>query len=62
MIKINVESIHAFAYIKDKAKWTTDLIHGDDIPADKLTNTDWKDFKDPIVGTLIPNNFISYFG
>jgi hypothetical protein len=53
MIKIKVKSIRAFAYIKDKATWTTDLIHGDDIPADKLINTDWKDFKDPIVGTLI---------
>ena len=40
MIKVNVESIRAFAYIKDKATWTTDLIHGDDIPAEKLINTD----------------------
>ena len=62
MIKINVESIRGFAYIKDKATWTTDLIHGDDIPADKLTNTNWKDFEDPFVGTLISNFFITYFG
>jgi hypothetical protein len=40
MIKINVKSIHAFACIKDKATWTTNLIHGDDIPAEKLINTD----------------------
>ena len=64
MIKINVESIRVFAYIKDKATWTTDLIHGDDIPTDKLINTNWKDFEDPItiIGTLIPNLFLAYFG
>jgi hypothetical protein len=51
-----------FAYIKDKATWTPDLSHGEDIPADKLADTDWKDFEDPIVGTLISNFFIAYFG
>ena len=61
MIKINVKSIRAFAYIKDKATWTTDLIHGDNIPAEKLINKDWKDSKDPIVGTLNPNFFITFF-
>jgi hypothetical protein len=29
---------------------------------DLLSKTDWTDFKEPIVGTLIPNFFISYFG
>jgi hypothetical protein len=58
----NVGTIHAFAYIQNKATWTTNLIHGDDIPADKLTNTNWKDSKDPIAGALIPNFFIAYFG
>jgi hypothetical protein len=38
------------------------LTHGDDIPTDWLSETDWKDFKDPIVGTLIPNFFVTYFG
>ena len=61
MIKVNVKSIRAFAYIKDKATWTPNLTHGEDIPAEKLVGTDWKDFKDPIVGTLIPNFFITYF-
>ncbi len=27
-----------------------------------LSKTDWNDFKEPIVGTLIPNFFITYFG
>jgi hypothetical protein len=31
------------------------------MPADWLSKTDWKDFEDPIVGTLIPNFFITYF-
>jgi hypothetical protein len=62
MIKVNIESIRAFAYIKDKATWTLDLTHGEDIPAEKLADTNWKDFKDRIVGTLIPNFFIAYFG
>lgn len=33
----------------------TDLIHGDDIPIEWLTPTDWSAFEDPIVGTLVPN-------
>jgi hypothetical protein len=61
MIKVNIEFIHVFAYIQDKATWTPDLPHGEDFPADKLADTDWKDFEDP-VGTLIPNFFIAYFG
>ncbi len=61
-IKIIVESICAFAHIKNKATWTTNLIHGDNIPAEKLIDIDWKDFEDPIVGPLIPNFFIAYFG
>jgi hypothetical protein len=38
------------------------LNHGDDLPAELLSKTYWKDFKEPIVGTLIPNFFITYFG
>jgi hypothetical protein len=62
MIKVNIESIRVFVYIKDKATWTPNLPHREDIPTDKLANTDWKDSKDPIVGTLITNFFITYFG
>jgi hypothetical protein len=62
MIKVNIESTRVFAYIKDKTTSTPDLPHGEDITADKLADTNWKDFKDPIVGTLIPNFFIAYFG
>jgi hypothetical protein len=62
MIKVNIKSIRAFAYIKDKVTWNPSLTHGEDIPAEKLVDTDWKDFEDPIVGTLIPNFFIAYFG
>jgi len=40
----------------------TDLIHGDDIPIEWLAPTDWSAFEDPIVGTLVPNFFIAYFG
>ena len=38
------------------------LTHGDDMPTHWLSETDWKDFKDSIIGTLIPNFFITYFG
>jgi hypothetical protein len=31
------------------------------MPADWLSKTDWIDFEDPIIGTLIPNFFITYF-
>jgi hypothetical protein len=62
LIKINVTSICLFPYIKDKATMETNLNHGDDMPMDLLSKTDWKDFEEPIVGTLIPNFFITYFG
>jgi hypothetical protein len=62
MIKVNIKSIRVFVYIKDKATWIPDLPHGEAIPVDKLADTNWKDFEDPIVGTLIPNFFIAYFG
>ncbi len=61
MVEVNVKSIRAFAYINDKATWAPDLSHGEDIPTDKLIDTDWKDFEDPTVGTLIPNFFNTYF-
>ncbi len=38
------------------------LNHGDDLPKELLSKTNWNDFEDPIVGTLIPNFFITYFG
>jgi hypothetical protein len=62
LIKINVTSNHLFPYIKDEATMDGSLNHGDDLPAELLSETDWKDFKEPIVGTLIPNFFITYFG
>jgi hypothetical protein len=59
LIKINVTSIRLFPYIKDKATMDANLNHGDDMPVDLLSKTDWKDFAEPIVGTLIPNFFIT---
>jgi hypothetical protein len=38
------------------------LNHGDSLPKESLFETDWNDFKEPIVGTLIPNFFFTYFG
>jgi hypothetical protein len=38
------------------------LNHGDDFPKELLFENNWNDFKEPIVGTLIPNFFITYFG
>jgi hypothetical protein len=61
MIKINIMSICLFPYIKEKSTMDTNLTHGDDMPAYLLSETGWKDFKDPIIGTLIPNFFITYF-
>ena len=40
----------------------TNFTHGDDMPTEWLSKTDWKDFKNPIVGTLTPNFLITYFG
>ncbi len=62
LIKISVASICLFPYIKDKATLDASLNHGDDLLADLLYKTDWKDSKEPIIGTLIPNFFITYFG
>jgi hypothetical protein len=38
------------------------LNHGDDLPKELLSKPNWNDFKEPIIGTLIPNFFITYFG
>jgi hypothetical protein len=57
LIKINVMSICLFPYIKDKATMDANLNYGDDMLADLLSKTVWKDFKEPILGTLIPNFF-----
>jgi hypothetical protein len=38
------------------------LNHGDDLPKELLSETGWNDFEEPIIGTLIPNFFITYFG
>jgi hypothetical protein len=61
LIKIDITSISLFPYIKDKGTMDNSLNHGDDLPTELLSKTDWTDFKDPIVGTLIPNFFITYF-
>ncbi len=62
LIKINVTSICPFPHIKDKATMDDSLNHGDDLPKESLSDSNWNDFKEPIVGTLIPNFFITYFG
>jgi hypothetical protein len=62
LIKIDVTSICLFPYIKDKMTMDVSLNHGDDLPRESLSETNWNDFKEPIVGTLIPNFFITYFG
>ncbi len=38
------------------------LNHGDDLPKESLSKTNRNDFKEPIVGILIPNFFITYIG
>jgi hypothetical protein len=38
------------------------LNHGDDLPKESLSKNNWNDYEEPIVGTLIPNFFITYFG
>jgi hypothetical protein len=62
LIKIDVTSIRHFPYIKDKATMVVSLNHGDDLPKKSLSKTDWNDFEEPIIGTPIPNFFITYFG
>ncbi len=61
LIKIDVTSIRLFP-IKEKATMDVSLNHGDDLPKELLSKTDWNDFIEPIFGTLIPNFFIIYFG
>jgi hypothetical protein len=62
LIKIDITYIRLFPYIKDNATMDVSLNHGDDLPKELLSETNWNDFKEPIVGTLIPNFFITYFG
>jgi hypothetical protein len=62
LIKIDVTSIRLFPYIKDKATMDNSLNHGDDLPKESLSKTNWNDFEEPIIGTLIPNFFIATLG
>jgi hypothetical protein len=62
LIKIDIMPIRLFPYIKDKATMDVSLNHGDDLPKESLSKTNWNDFEEPIIGTLIPNFFITYFG
>jgi hypothetical protein len=62
LIKMDITSICLFLYIKVKATMDVSLNHGDDFPKELQTKTDWNDFEEPILGTLIPNFFIPYFG
>jgi hypothetical protein len=64
MIKIDVASIRVFPLFKDKTKMDAALTHGEDIPEAYLAHTDWSSLEDPvtIVGTLVPNFFVIYFG
>jgi hypothetical protein len=34
----------------------------DEFPADLLSSTEWADFLNPIVGTIVPNFLLIYFG
>jgi hypothetical protein len=62
LIKIDITFICLFPFIKDKVTMDVSLNHGDDLPEELLSKTNWNDFEEPIVGTLIPNIFITYFG
>jgi hypothetical protein len=62
LITIDIMTIPLFPYIKDKVTMGISLNHEDDLPKELLSETDWNDFKEPIVGTLIPIVFITYFG
>ncbi len=62
LIKIDITSICLFPYIKDKVTMDDSLNHGGDLPKESLSKTNWNDFEEPIIGTLIPNFFITYFG
>ena len=64
MIKIDVASIRDFPLFKDKTTVDAALTHGEDIPPGFLVHTDWSsiDASSVIVGTLVPNFFIVYFG
>ncbi len=62
LIKVNVASIFLFLYVKDKATTDSALTHGYEFPKEFLSSTNWADFTDQIIGTLVPNFFITYFG
>ncbi len=62
LIKINITSIFLFPDVEDEATMDTNLTHGDKFPAYLLSSTEWADFTNSIIGNLIPNFFLAYFG
>jgi hypothetical protein len=62
MIKIDVASIRDFPHFKDQKKMDATFTQSDTIPTDWLAGTIWAESEAPIVGTIVPNFFIVYFG
>ena len=63
LIKVDIASFRLFAFVDAKSSIDQNLTHGKEIPTKYLSDTqDWKDFTDPLVGALVPNFFIIYFG
>ncbi len=62
MIKIDVASIRDFPFFQDQKKMDAAFTQGDIIPTNWLAGTIWAESEAPIVGTLVPNFFIVYFG
>ena len=63
LIKVDIASFRLFAFVDAKSSINQNLTHGEEIPTKYLSDTQgWKDFTDPLVGALVPNFFIIYFG
>ncbi len=54
LIKIDAMSIHLFPYIKDKVTMDNSLNHGDDLLKQSLSETNWNDFKEPLLVLWFP--------
>jgi hypothetical protein len=60
LIKVDITSIRFFPFIMAKANFDSHLLHGDNIPTELVSETNWKDFIDPFIGTLGPSFFVLY--
>jgi hypothetical protein len=62
LVKIKLALFHLFPYVAPKKNFDPFLVQGVNLPKELFGDTtDLKDFKEPIMATLLPTYFVIYY-